>query len=89
MNIYTQTSAPASETATDSTAPQPQSWRDTLPIHPAAELFPLMSPDELVALGKDIRKHGLRSSIAVWSDGKAQLPFCSTASVGLTPLKLN
>ena len=27
----------------------PKSWRDVLPIHPAADLFPLMSPDELTA----------------------------------------
>jgi len=40
MNIYTEPAAPATETATDSTAPQAQSWRDTLPIHPAAALFP-------------------------------------------------
>jgi hypothetical protein len=71
MNIYTEPAAPATETATDSTAPHAQSWRDTLPIHPAAELFPRMSEAELVALGKDIRKHGLTSSIAVWSDGKS------------------
>jgi hypothetical protein len=47
------------------------SWRDTLSIHPAAELFPRMSPDELRALGKDIKKNGLTSPIALWSDGKS------------------
>jgi len=36
MNIYTEPCAPATETATDSTAPRALSWRDTLPIHPAA-----------------------------------------------------
>ena len=61
---------PATETATDSTAPQAQSWRDTLPIHPAAALFPRMSSDELRELGKDIRKNGLRSSIALWQSDK-------------------
>ena len=60
MNIYTETAAPATETATDSTAPRAQSWRDTLPIHPAAELFPRMSPDELAALGEDIEGTGSR-----------------------------
>jgi len=36
MNRYTEPAAPATETAIDSTAPRAQSWRDTLPIHPAA-----------------------------------------------------
>ena len=30
------------------------SWRDTLKIHPAADLFPLMPLDELKPLGGDI-----------------------------------
>ena len=41
------------------------SWRDLLPIHPAAALFPRMSSDERRELGKDIRKNGLRCSIAL------------------------
>jgi hypothetical protein len=36
-----------------------------LPIHPAAELFPPMAPDELKALGEDIKKNGLTSPIAI------------------------
>jgi hypothetical protein len=45
---------------------KPSSWRDVLPIHPAAELFPLMTPDELRLLGEDIRTTGLTSPIALW-----------------------
>jgi hypothetical protein len=45
------------------------SWRDTIPVHPAAELFPPMSPDELRELGDDIKKNGLTSPIGLWQDG--------------------
>src|SRR5262245_50121255 len=71
MNLYTGSAASATETSTDSSAPQAQSWRDTLPIHLAAELFPLMSKADLPAFGKDIREHGLKLPISVWSDGKS------------------
>ena len=46
--------------------PASSSWRLTLPIHPAAELFPRMSPDELRALGEDVVKSGLKSPIVLW-----------------------
>jgi hypothetical protein len=46
-----------------------KSWRDVLPVHPAADLFPMMSADELKALGQDIKKHGLKSPIALWLSG--------------------
>ena len=41
-------------------------WRSILPIHPAAELFPRMTPDELRALGEDIVKNGLTNSIVLF-----------------------
>src|SRR6516164_11843982 len=41
-----------------SNSSSPKSWRDALPIHPAAELFPLMSEPELRELGEDIKKRG-------------------------------
>jgi hypothetical protein len=53
---------------------QSKSWRDTLPIHPAAELFPLMSADELRALGEDILKNSLTGPIVLWrADPKSPL----------------
>jgi hypothetical protein len=56
-----------------SSTPASSSWRSTLPIHPAAELFPRMSPDELRALGEDIVKSGLKSPIALWRpDSRSQ-----------------
>ena len=41
-----------------SNSSSPKSWRDALPIHSAAELFPLMSEPELRELGEDIKKRG-------------------------------
>jgi len=42
------------------------SWRDNLPIHPAAELLPLMTSEELQTTGADIVKNGLTAPIALW-----------------------
>jgi hypothetical protein len=44
------------------------SWRDILPIHPAAELFPLMTPAELHELSEDIKTNGLQIPITVMVD---------------------
>jgi hypothetical protein len=41
-------------------------WRDVLDIHPAAELFPLMSktdPAALKELAEDIKKHGISNRV--------------------------
>jgi ParB-like nuclease domain len=44
-----------------------KSWRDVLLVHPAADMFPLMSEAELRELGKDIKKNGLQCPIIMWA----------------------
>jgi hypothetical protein len=48
--------------------PDAKSWRDVLPVHLDAKLFPPMSEGELQELGEDIRKYGLQSPIVVYCD---------------------
>ena len=47
-----------------------KSWRDVLPVHPAAELFPRMSEDELRELGEDIKANGWTGGPVVLHEGK-------------------
>jgi hypothetical protein len=49
---------------------QPKSWRDVIKVHPAADLFPMMTSDELRALGEDIRKNGLGVPLILWEAEK-------------------
>jgi hypothetical protein len=44
-----------------------RSWRDVLPVHPAADLSPLMGEDELRELAADIKKNCLSMPIMTWS----------------------
>jgi hypothetical protein len=55
-----------------------QSWRDVLPVHPAADLFPMMTREELIALGEDIKKNGLTSPITIKVEGGKSLRFGSS-----------
>jgi hypothetical protein len=45
-----------------------KSWRDVVPIHPAAELLPRPSPDELRELGEDIKRNGLLTPVSFYRD---------------------
>lgn len=71
---------------------QASSWRDVLPVHPAADLFPPMSPDELRELGEDIKAHGLNNPIVLWRapdrthyllDGRNRLDAIGATEVGI------
>ena len=45
---------------------KPKTWRDVYPIHPVAEVFPLLKPDELQKLADTIKKEGLHYDVIVW-----------------------
>jgi hypothetical protein len=48
---------------------QSKSWRDVIEVHPAANLFPLMTPDELNVLAEDIKKNGLKTPVTLLKQG--------------------
>jgi ParB-like nuclease domain len=69
-------------------------------VHPAAEMFPLMSEADLKELAEDIKKNGLRNPIVTWSadrsdnskelllDGRNRLDAMVAAGITLIDHKL-
>jgi hypothetical protein len=66
-------------------------WRKHLKVHPAAELFPLMTEDELRELGEDIKKNGLRSPIVMHRgkvlDGRNRLDAMELVGIAFTIIR--
>jgi ParB/Sulfiredoxin domain len=69
------------------------SWRDKYKVHPAADVFPMMSDERLAELGEDIKKNGLTIPVLFWNgdgkgpvliDGRNRLEACER--VGVEPL---
>jgi hypothetical protein len=50
------------------TPDSPFDWRKHLPVHPAAELFPLMAEAELKELAEDIKANGIQTSIVLFNE---------------------
>lgn len=57
----------------------------TLPVHPAADLFPMMDAEALQGLADDIREHGQREPVILFDgavlDGRNRLRACELAGV--------
>ena len=47
-------------------------WRQQYRVHPAADVFPMMSDKELAVLGEDLIKNGLREPIKLMLTGRPQ-----------------
>ena len=64
-----------------------------LPVHPAAEVFPMLAPDELAELADDIREHGLAHPIVVKAgvliDGRNRREACRMAGIEPRTVELN
>jgi hypothetical protein len=52
-------------------------WRGVIPPHPAADLFPPLSLDELCGLAADIEKNGLLAAIVLTADGTQVIDGCN------------
>jgi len=62
------------------------------PVHPAADLFPLLGDDELHELADDIKRHGLHQPVWLWDDpergtvlldGRNRARACQIADVAI------
>lgn len=65
----------------------------TMPVHPAAEVFPMLPPDELSELADDIKANGLAHPIVVKDgvliDGRNRRAACLLAGVTPHTVELN
>ena len=65
----------------------------SLPVHPAAEVFPMLPPDELAELADDIKANGLAHPIVVKDgvliDGRNRREACRIAGVVPRLVELN
>src|SRR4051794_24871647 len=75
-----QKETPAAAAAADpktAASAQRKSWRAVLKIHPAADLFPSMSKEDLITLGEDIKTNGMLVPIVMFEntlhDGRNRL----------------
>jgi hypothetical protein len=45
-----------------------KSWRNSIAIHPVAQIFPQLSPEERIELGRNIKAHGLINGPVIFAE---------------------
>jgi ParB-like chromosome segregation protein Spo0J len=64
-------------------------WREKYKVHPAADVFPMMSDEELAELGADIKNRGVIEPVKFrgdWLlDGRNRLEAAERAGVDIGP----
>ena len=48
-------------------------WQQRYKVHPSADVFPMMSGEELDELGDDIKAHGLKEPVKFYQDGDTKV----------------
>src|SRR5215204_4710477 len=72
-----------------------KSWRDVLPVHPAADVFPMMSGAELAELAENIKAHGMRTPVMLDErrrslvDGRNRLDAAEAAGIDVSAFVLS
>lgn len=64
-------------------------WRDILPVHPAADALPLLSPEALQELADDIKANGLLEPPTLWHDIETDKTYLLDGRNRLDALELN
>ena len=55
-------------TESKATAAASPTWRSLYPVHPCADVYPMVSDAELEALAADIKKNGLQHQVVIWQE---------------------
>lgn len=66
-------------------------WRERYTVHPAADVFPMVSDEEIDKIGSDIAAHGLQQQLVMWRgflvDGRNRLEAMERRGIKLEKQK--
>src|SRR5690242_11357760 len=64
-----------------------ETWRERYRVHPAADIFPMLSLEELAVLAEDIAARGLLEVPVLWQDMQSGIEYLVDGRNRLTALE--